>query len=73
MSKHQWRFPSCAVPEESGNIRSTDSSKLHGHFQFIRQRTIGDPDDDIFLNRAQQIAAGIGPNDIVLGYSAARP
>jgi hypothetical protein len=69
------RPPSDAIPGNSANHGGVGQNVLFldGHFQFIRQRTIGDPDDDIFLNRDQQIAAGIGPNDIVLGYSAARP
>ncbi len=46
---------------------------LDGHFRFVVQRTIGDPDDDIYLNSANRVAAGLGPQDIVLGYSAARP
>jgi prepilin-type processing-associated H-X9-DG protein len=69
------RPPCDAIPGNSANHGGVGQNVLFldGHFQFIRQRTIGDPDDDIFLNRAQQIAAGIGPNDIVLGYGPARP
>jgi prepilin-type processing-associated H-X9-DG protein len=46
---------------------------LDGHARFVPVRTIGDPDDDIFLNRANQVAAGLDVHDIVLGCSAARP
>ena len=46
---------------------------LDGHVSFVPQRTVGDPDDDIYLNRANQVAAGLDQHDIVLGYSAARP
>ena len=42
-----------------------------GHVQFLRERTLGS--DDIFLNRAKKVAAGLDPTDIVLGPSAARP
>jgi hypothetical protein len=69
------RPPSDAIPGNSANHGGVGQNVLFldGHFQFVRQRTIGDPDDDIFLNNAKQIAAGIGANDIVLGYSGARP
>ena len=46
---------------------------LDGHFCFVPQRTLGDPDDDIFLNRVNRVAAGVDAYDIVLGRSAARP
>ncbi len=43
-----------------------------GHIAFIPQRTIGGS-DDIFVNQHDRVAAGVGPRDTVLGYSAARP
>jgi prepilin-type processing-associated H-X9-DG protein len=42
-----------------------------GHVKYLLQRTLGL--DDIFLNGDSIVAAGLGPTDIVLGYSAARP
>jgi prepilin-type processing-associated H-X9-DG protein len=46
---------------------------LDGHTRFVSQRTIGDPEDDIFLNRDNFVAAGKDKQDIVLGASAVRP
>lgn len=43
-----------------------------GHVRFLRQRTFG-LGDDIFLNRDNQVAAGLDLSDVVLGYSSARP
>jgi prepilin-type processing-associated H-X9-DG protein len=42
-----------------------------GHVKFLPNRMIAD--DDIFLNRDHQVAAGVDPTDTVLGYSSARP
>jgi prepilin-type processing-associated H-X9-DG protein len=69
------RPPSDGAPGNSPNHGGTGQNVLFldGHFQFVPQRTVGDPDDDIFRNNEQRVAAGIGANDIVLGYSAARP
>jgi prepilin-type processing-associated H-X9-DG protein len=44
---------------------------LDGHVQFLTLRTVGG--DDIYLNRANQIAAGLDSRDFVLGASAAKP
>ena len=44
-----------------------------GHVRFVTLRNVGFQKDDIFLNRAQKVAAGFDPCDSVLGYSAARP
>jgi prepilin-type processing-associated H-X9-DG protein len=41
-----------------------------GHVQFIKGREFGS--DDIFLNRASLVAAGLDAADVVLGYSSAR-
>lgn len=43
-----------------------------GHVNFLPQRLIGN-NDDIFLNDKLKVAAGVGPADVVLGYSAAKP
>jgi prepilin-type processing-associated H-X9-DG protein len=69
------RPPSDGTPGNSPNHGGTGQNVLFldGHFRFVPQRTVGDPDDDIFRNYEQRVAAGIGANDIVLGYSSARP
>jgi hypothetical protein len=46
---------------------------LDGSIRFVPQRTVGDPNDDIFLNRVNCVAAGVDARDFVLGSSAARP
>ncbi|MBI2805722.1 MAG: hypothetical protein HYX68_12150 [Planctomycetes bacterium] len=45
---------------------------LDGHVRYLSQRTLGSG-EDIFMNRANLVAAGLDPADFVLGYSAARP
>jgi hypothetical protein len=69
------RPPSDGVPGNSPNHGGIGQNVLFldGHFAFVTQRTLGDPEDDIFRNYEQRVAAGIGANDIVLGYSSARP
>jgi prepilin-type processing-associated H-X9-DG protein len=42
-----------------------------GNVRFLTARKLGA--DDIFLNRNDQVAAGVDADDIVLGYSSARP
>jgi prepilin-type processing-associated H-X9-DG protein len=42
-----------------------------GHVQFLVRRALG-TDEDIFLNRAKVVAAGLDVADVVLGYSSAR-
>ncbi len=44
-----------------------------GHVQFVNMRTVGYQKDDIYLNKANKVAAGLDPHDTVLGPSAARP
>jgi prepilin-type processing-associated H-X9-DG protein len=44
---------------------------LDGHVRFLTDRRPGG--DDLFLNRARRIAAGLDSYDAVLGHSAARP
>jgi prepilin-type processing-associated H-X9-DG protein len=46
---------------------------LDGHCRFVTQRIIGDPPDDIFLNRINRVASGLGEHDTVLGNSPSRP
>jgi hypothetical protein len=46
---------------------------LDGHVDFRTTRTLADGRDDIYLNRANKIAAGLDPHDTVLGGSAAAP
>jgi prepilin-type processing-associated H-X9-DG protein len=69
------RPPSDGSPGNSPNHGGTGQNVLFldGHCQFVPQRTVGDPEDDIFCNHEQRVAAGIGAHDIVLGYSSARP
>ncbi len=44
-----------------------------GHVRFVSLRTIGLHNDDIYRNKANQVAAGLDPCDPVLGSSAAKP
>lgn len=50
------------------NVLFTD-----GHVAFKTLRTAGLPGDDIYLNQANQVAAGLGAHDIVLGNGGATP
>ena len=69
------RPPSDGTPGNSPNHGGTGQNVLFldGHVRFVPGRTIGDPDDDIFLNRANTVAAGVDNRDVVLGASASRP
>ncbi len=68
------RPPSEGSPGNSVNHGGAGQNVLFldGHFAFVPGRTVG-ADDDIFLNRASRVAAGLDAQDIVLGSSAARP
>ncbi|MCC6417753.1 MAG: hypothetical protein IT429_05840 [Gemmataceae bacterium] len=44
-----------------------------GHVAFCTTRDVGFQRDDIYLNRAGKVAAGLGWNDAVLGSSGASP
>jgi len=44
-----------------------------GHVRFATIRTVGYRGDDIFLNRDRKVAAGLGAQDAVLGWSGAHP
>jgi prepilin-type processing-associated H-X9-DG protein len=69
------RPPSGGVPGNSMNHGGVGQNVLFldGHTSFVTQRTVGDPNDDIFLNRDNLVAAGTDQRDIVLGPSAVRP
>jgi prepilin-type processing-associated H-X9-DG protein len=65
--------PAGAAPGNSPNHASRGQNVLYldGHVRFLTLRTLGG--DDLFLNRANRVAAGLDANDAVLGYSEARP
>jgi hypothetical protein len=67
--------PSDGIPSNSANHDGTGQNVLFldGHFRFVTQRHVGNPDDDIFLNRDNRVAAGVDAQDNVLGRSATRP
>lgn len=44
-----------------------------GHVKFMKTRMAGVKGDDIYLNKASKVAAGLDPYDAVLGCSAAKP
>jgi prepilin-type processing-associated H-X9-DG protein len=44
-----------------------------GHVRFCTSREVGVGGDDIFVNRANRVAAGLDPADAVLGRSTASP
>jgi prepilin-type processing-associated H-X9-DG protein len=44
-----------------------------GHVRFVNNRTAGFQGDDIYLNKAKKVAAGVDPLDTVLGPSASKP
>jgi prepilin-type processing-associated H-X9-DG protein len=46
---------------------------LDGHVGYFGTRTVGLHGDDIYLNRAGRQAAGLDPEDTVLGSSASTP
>ena len=46
---------------------------MDGHVTFCSERTVGVSGDDIFLNKAAQVAAGLDWSDAVLGRSSACP
>jgi prepilin-type processing-associated H-X9-DG protein len=65
--------PAGAAPGNSPNHSNRGQNVLYldGHVRFLTLRTLGG--DDLFLNRANRVAAGLDANDAVLGYSEARP
>ena len=67
------RPPAQGLPHNSINHGGAGQNVLYadGHVKFLTERTHGG--DDIFLNRALEVAAGVDAADIVLGYSSARP
>ena len=46
---------------------------MDGHVEFCTERNVGVRGDDIFLNKAAQVAAGLDWTDSVLGRSSATP
>ncbi len=50
------------------NVLFTD-----GHVAFMTTRAAGLPGDDIYLNQANKVAAGLGTRDVVLGTGGASP
>jgi prepilin-type processing-associated H-X9-DG protein len=69
------RPPSEGTPGNSVNHGGTGQNVLFldGHVRFATLRQVNGGEDDIFLNHERRVAAGVGPQDAVLGYSAARP
>jgi prepilin-type processing-associated H-X9-DG protein len=69
------RPPSEASPGNSINHGGAGQNVLFldGHVRFASGRNLSGFDDDIFLNHEQRVAAGVGPRDVVLGYSSSRP
>jgi prepilin-type processing-associated H-X9-DG protein len=69
------RPPSDGSPGNSPNHGGVGQNVLFldGHVRFVPGRTIGDPDDDIYLNRDNRVAAGLDDRDKVLGSSAVFP
>jgi prepilin-type processing-associated H-X9-DG protein len=65
--------PAGAAPGNSLNHggRGQNVLYLDGHVRFLPQRKVAG--DDLFLNRANRVAAGLDSSDAVLGYSASRP
>jgi prepilin-type processing-associated H-X9-DG protein len=62
----------------AGNSRNHDGKGQNvlfgdGHVRFATIRTVGYRGDDIFLNRDRKVAAGVSPQDAVLGWSGAQP
>ena len=44
-----------------------------GHAEYLCRARLGDLDDQLFLNRAGYVGAGIGADDVVIGAPDARP
>lgn len=68
--------PSCdGEPGNSPNHACHGQNVLFqdGHVKFVTSRMVGFEGDDIYLNKARRIAAGLDRMDAVLGCSAAKP
>lgn len=67
--------PADGGPGNSGNHGGAGQYVLFadGHVRFVNIRNVGFQKDDIYLNNAFKVAAGLGPFDTVLGHSGARP
>jgi prepilin-type processing-associated H-X9-DG protein len=55
------------------NGRGQNVLFMDGHIRFCTQREVGVAGDDIFVNRANEVAAGLDDLDAVLGRSVAHP
>ncbi len=68
------RPPAEGILKNSINHGGAGQNVLYadGHVRFLPERTIGRT-DDIFVNSAGRVAAGVDATDVVLGYSSARP
>lgn len=68
------RPPAEGILKNSLNHGGAGQNVLYadGHVRFLPERTIGGR-DDIFVNAAGRVAAGLDASDVVLGYSSARP
>jgi prepilin-type processing-associated H-X9-DG protein len=87
LSRRNLKFPVPIMSDrppfrEVGGSSSMDNSPNHGrrgqnvlftdgHVEFLNGRLFGG--DDIFLNKNDEVGAGVGPEDTVLGISEARP
>jgi prepilin-type processing-associated H-X9-DG protein len=67
--------PMAGGPGNSDNHGGAGQNVLFadGHVSFMTLRNIGFNKDDIYTNKANKVAAGLDPLDIVLGPSAAKP
>jgi prepilin-type processing-associated H-X9-DG protein len=69
----------CPAPDpQSGNSlnhggKGQNVLFMDGHVSFCTERNVGVRGDDIFLNKAAQVAAGLDWTDSVLGRSSATP
>ncbi len=69
----------CPAPNPSSGNSLNHGGKgqnvlfMDGHVEFCIERTVGVRGDDIFLNKAAQVAAGLDWTDSVLGRSSACP
>ena len=64
--KPKFQPPFCAKPHKTGIAFNKVTN-------IVSEKVTQSVTDDIFLNRAGLVAAGLDAADIVLGYSAARP
>jgi hypothetical protein len=69
--------PDSVFPPQGNSLNHGGAGQnvLHigGYVRWCRERTVGPGGDDIYLNRNQEVRAGLGPQDSVLGASIATP